>query len=57
MSRGELIAPPAGAVGRVVVDDEHVGVGQLRANRRHERGQILDFVVGGEGDESIRFLI
>ena len=40
-----------GAVGRVVVDDQHVEVGGLAQNGRHDGLDVLALVVGGQDDE------
>jgi hypothetical protein len=45
----EAVGDTAGAVGRVVVDDEDPGVGgQVRAGRLHDRGDVRRLVVGRE---------
>ena len=49
------IAPLAGAVGRIVVDYEHVDIGGVLKNLLDEPGKILDLVVRGRHDQ--RFAI
>ena len=41
------------AVGRAVVDDEHVGVGQLGAQLVEDVGQVVLLVPGGDEDERV----
>ena len=41
-----LFTPAAGPVGRVVVDDQHIRLGQHLQNLFQQRGQVLGFVEG-----------
>jgi hypothetical protein len=50
LAMGLFIAPLAGAVRGVVVDDEHVRRRQNAEDFFSESGEVLDFVVGGQDD-------
>ena len=47
----QFVGQLAGAVGRVVVDHQHVGVRQLGVDAGDQFGQIVALVVGGDRDE------
>ena len=49
--RLDLVGDPAGAVGRVVVDDQDRGLGRVLADRLDERAKVAGLVVGGQRDE------
>src|SRR5262249_58180615 len=51
---GQLVGQLAGAVGRVVVDDQHLGGRQHLPNLREQRREVVALVVGGERDENAR---
>jgi pyrimidine deaminase RibD-like protein len=54
---GQATGELAGAVGRVVVDDEHtVAVAQHAAERLQHRLEVLALVVGREADDGSRHL-
>jgi hypothetical protein len=42
-----------GAVGGAVVDDEHVGLGQLARQALQHRGEVLLLVPGGDEDDGV----
>src|SRR5205814_1560671 len=48
---GQFVGQPAGAVGRVVVDHQHVRVRGVGVDVGDQRGQVVPLVVGGEGNE------
>jgi hypothetical protein len=47
---GEGVRDPAGAVGRIVVDDEHLELRRLLEDRRDDERQVLGFVVCRKDD-------
>ena len=53
----ELVGDLAGAVGRVVVDDQDRGVRRLLADRLDERPEVRRLVVGGERDQEPRWRV
>ena len=51
VGRGQLVGLLAGAVGAVVVDDEHVHLGLGGAQPRGDEGQVAQLVVGRDDDQ------
>src|SRR5262249_35900835 len=48
---GDAVRHGAGPVGRVVVHDQEVGMGEVLVNRSHDLRQVLLLVVGGDDYE------
>ena len=55
IGRRHLVGQLAGAVGRIVVDDQHVRRGQFVVNSLHERTEVVALVVGGQRNQDARF--
>ena len=47
-----LVAPLAGAVGRIIVDDQNVHLRRETENLRDQPGQVFPFIVGGHANQS-----